>query len=297
MRWAWLSLAGAASAYWVYQRLQPEQSRLVLPKSVVVITGASSGIGRAYANAFARRGAKVVLAARRAELLETVCAEIAPYAADVLAVPTDVTDDTQLQTLVDTTLNRFGQIDVLVNSAGIDASGPLHNIPPDRIRRMIDTNLSSVLCLIGLCLPSMLARGSGRIINVASVAGAIATPYYAPYSASKQGIVALSDALRRELYGTGIEVISVLPYWTYTEIITPEIASTLIESGYKIDSPEHVAQHTIEGLADGKREIYFGGLTTRAAIWLERHFPALMSVVWRAQVTPSFIETSRAGRE
>ncbi len=297
MRRAWIMLAGAAGAYWLYQRLQPEPSRLVLNERVVVISGASSGIGRAYANAFARRGAKVVLAARRDELLEAVRAEIAPYAADALAVPTDVTDDAQLQNLVDTTLQRFGQIDVLVNSAGIDASGPLHNIPPDSIRRMIDTNLSSALCLIGLCLPSMLAHGSGRIVNVASVAGAIATPYYASYSASKHGIIALSDALRRELDGTGIEVVSVLPYWTYSEIITPEVAKTLVEAGYKIDSPEHVAQRTIEGLADGKREIYFGGPTTRAAIWLERHFPALMSLVWRAQVTPSFIETSRAGRE
>src|SRR5260221_1370308 len=97
-----------AGAYWLMKYWGPKHSSEIFEDSVVLITGASAGIGRAYAHAFARLGTKIVLAARRAELLEQVHHEIAPYAADVLIVPTDITDDRQLETLVDTTLDHFG---------------------------------------------------------------------------------------------------------------------------------------------------------------------------------------------
>ncbi|MCS6871752.1 MAG: SDR family NAD(P)-dependent oxidoreductase, partial [Anaerolineae bacterium] len=118
LRWFLLGSAASVAIYWLIRFLRPEHSPLVLNRAVVIITGASSGIGRAYALAFARRGARVVLAARRAALLEEVRAEIATYAADVLCVPTDVNDDAQLEHLVKTTLERYGRIDILVNNAG-----------------------------------------------------------------------------------------------------------------------------------------------------------------------------------
>jgi short-subunit dehydrogenase len=300
MRWsrwlAWGSVVGAAAGYWLARRLQPPLPVLVVEKSVVLITGASSGIGRAYANAFARRGARVVLAARRVEKLEEVHQEIAPYATDVLVVPADVTDSAQLQALVEATLSRFGRIDVLINNAGITTGGPLQTIPQSLLRRTIDLNLASAICLANLCLPSMLVRSAGWIINVASGYGAMAVPFVSAYSASKYGLIAFSNALRRELDGTGIEVISVLPYWTYSEIITPEMEEALIALGEHIDTAEHVAERTIDGLYLGEREIIFGGLTTRANIWVERHFPALMSLIWRARLTPQFIAMSRGGK-
>src|SRR5512142_1820049 len=209
------SVIGITAGYWLAQRLQPKPIPVAIESSVVLITGASSGIGRAYAHAFAHRGAKIVLAARRAEKLEAVRMEIAPYAAEVLIIPTDVTDSAQLQSLVDTTLQRFGRIDILINNAGITSGGPLHTIPPALIRRTIDLNLSSAVCLTNLCLPSMLVQGKGWIVNVASGFGAVAVPYAVAYSASKYGLIAFSNALRRELDGTGVRVVSVLPYWTH----------------------------------------------------------------------------------
>src|SRR4051794_8831628 len=118
--------AGLLGSYIIDRLLQSAIPVPTIAGGVVLITGASSRIGRAYAVAFARRGARVVLAARREELLEDVRREIEPYAADVLVVPTDVTDADQLQALVNKTRDRFGRIDILVNNAGLPLGGPLH---------------------------------------------------------------------------------------------------------------------------------------------------------------------------
>jgi short-subunit dehydrogenase len=296
-RWlTWGSVVGVAAGYWLARRLQPPLTALVVENCVVLITGASSGIGRAYANAFARRGARLVLAARRVEKLEEVRQEIAPYAADVLVVPTDVTDSAQLQALVEATLSRFGRIDVLINNAGITTGGPLHTIPQNLLRRTIDLNLASAICLANLCLPSMLVHGAGWIINVASGYGAVAIPFVSAYSASKHGLIAFSNALRRELDGTGVQVVSVLPAWTHSEIVTPEMEKALTALGEHIDTAEHVAERTIDGLYLGEHDIIFGGPVERVGMWIERHFPALMNLVWRARLTPQFIAMSRGGK-
>ncbi len=293
----WLTWGSAAlGGYWLLRRAQSARSPVVLRDRVVLITGASSGIGRAYAHAFARHGTKVVLVARRADMLEAVRQEIAPYAAAVLVAPTDITDSAQLQALVDQTLDRFGQIDLLVNNAGVDSGGPLYAIPQQLIRKTVEVNLSSAMCLTSLCLPSMLARESGWVINVASGWGAVAGPYVTAYSASKHGLIAFSDALRREVEGTGIRVISVLPYWTYSEMITPEIEQGLRATGTKIDLPEAVAEGTIQAMLEGKHNLYFGGSFIRFGIWIEHHVPALVSLYWRATVTPEYIAMTRAAK-
>jgi short-subunit dehydrogenase len=294
-RWlAWGSLA--LGGYLLVRRPQSERLPLDLRNKVVIITGASSGIGRAYAQAFARLGAKVVLVARRADMLDAVRKEIAPYTSDVMVASTDITDSAQLQTLVDNTLDRFGQIDVLINNAGIDSGGPLHTIPQELIRKTIAVNLASAICLASLCLPSMFVRDTGWVINVSSGWGAIAGPFVAPYTASKHGLIAFSDSLRREVDGTGIRVMSVLPYWTYSEMMTPEIERSLLASGTKIDSAETVAEGTIRGMMEGKQNVYFGGWLARFGFWVERHVPVLMSRYWRTTVTPNYIAMTRSAK-
>jgi short-subunit dehydrogenase len=288
-----LSGVGLLGSY-IIDRLS--QSAVAVPTiegSVVIITGASSGIGRAYAVAFARRGARVVLAARRAELLEEVRQEIEPYAADVLVVPTDVTDADQLQALVNKTRGSFGRIDILVNNAGLPLGGPLHTNSPKAIRDTLNVNLTGAITLTSLCLPIMLAQRSGTIVNMASVAGGIGAPFYSVYGVTKHGLIAFSKTLRRELDGTGIGVVSVMPTWTATDMISPEAQNFMVDSSAQVDSPDFVAERTIEGLLRGEREIYFGGSKLRSGFWLERHLPALMDLYFRLTTTPENIALSR----
>ncbi len=296
LRWTVLGGLIGLGGYWLVRYLRPEHSALVLNDSVVLITGASSGIGRAYTNAFARRGARVALAARRAELLGEVHQEIEPYAADVLIVPTDVTEDVQLKNLVETTLKRYGQIDVLVNNAGLEMSGPVQRHSTADIRHLVEVNTASAMCLTRLCLPSMLARRSGWIVNVASMAGRNFVPFSPVYTASKAGLLAFSDSLRRQLEDTGVEVVSVLPFYTHTEMV-PSHVERIVEQRYgrSVDTPDYVAEHTIDGLLKGRHEIQFGGTIEQAATWAERHFPWLMSLVWRAFMTPEIIAASDYG--
>ncbi len=290
-RFRWFVLGGAASlaAYWLVRYLRPEHSPLVLNQAVVIVTGASSGIGRAYALAFARRGARVVLAARRAALLEEVRAEIATYAADVLCVPTDLNDDAQLERLVQTTLERYGRIDILINNAGIALQGLLQNHDPSRVREMVSLNLAAAINLTRLCLPAMLRQGSGVILNVSSVGGKVPNATAPAYAATKVGLNAFSDALRRQLDGTGVRVVTVLPSYVDTEMLSPLVQDYVRDLGFTIDTPQYVAEHTIDELLKGEQEIWFGGFAVRAFAWLERHLPFFSTLLQRALITPEII--------
>lgn len=297
MRWLALGGIAGAGAYWLMKYWQPQHSAEIFEDAVVLITGASSGIGRAYAHAFAHRGAKIVMAARRADLLEQVHHDIAPYAADVLIVPTDVTDDHQLETLVALTLDQFGGIDFLINNAGINNPGPLYTVSTEKIRQIVSVNLASALCLTRLCLPSMLARGSGWIVNVASVQGRIAFPFEAVYAGTKGGMLHFSDCLRRELDGTGIQVISVLPYWTHSDMIDGPMEQWLLEAGTQVDTIEAVAEGTIDGILKGRHDIVFGGLLAKTGVIVERLFPPLVTAYVRSMVTPDMIAAWRTAGE
>ena len=142
-----------------------------LAGKVVVITGASSGLGEATARHLAARGAKLVLAARRTDKLQSLATELSAAGAEVLTQATDVTHMEQVQALADATLKRFGRIDVLVNNAGIMPLAPLAKLKVDEWSRMIDVNIKGVLHGIAAVLPPMTTQGDGHIINVASVAG------------------------------------------------------------------------------------------------------------------------------
>ena len=147
-----------------------------LADQVVIITGASSGLGEATARRLARGGAKLVISARRAERLEALARELDPSGQRVLAIAADVTDAAGRQRLVDGALQKFGRIDALVNNAGYGTRGPVELVPVELIRRNFETNLFSLIALTQLVIPHLRARGAGRIINIGSVAGRIARP-------------------------------------------------------------------------------------------------------------------------
>ena len=189
-----------------------------MENKVVIITGASSGIGAATALRLARDGMRLTLAARRVERLEQVAKEVQALGGEALVVQVDVCNQDDIQHMLQATLERWGRIDVLINNAGVGNEARLTKFPPGEIHKRIHTNLIAVIECTQAVLPTMLSQKAGHIINVASIAGLIATPGSAVYCAGKFGVVGFSDALYRDLLGTGVHVSAFCPGFTPTEI-------------------------------------------------------------------------------
>jgi NADP-dependent 3-hydroxy acid dehydrogenase YdfG len=183
---------------------------------VVVITGASSGLGEATARLLSAEGAIVVLGARRVERLKSLADELTAKGGKALAVATDVTHRDQVKRLVDSAVKTFGRIDVMINNAGLMPSSPLERLKVDDWDRAIDVNIKGVLYGIAAALPYMKQQKAGHIINVSSVAGHKVTPNGAVYCATKHAVRALSEGLRTE----------VKPYNIRTTIISPGAVAT-----------------------------------------------------------------------
>jgi NADP-dependent 3-hydroxy acid dehydrogenase YdfG len=196
--------------------------------SVVVVTGASSGIGEAAAVAFARRGAKVVLTARRVDRLEDLAGRIERAGGRAVALPIDVTDTDVLTKLPGVVEAMLGPTDILVNNAGIPGGGDFMEVTHEQIDRVIDTNLASVLHATRAFLPGMMARGRGHVINVASLAGRFATPGAAVYTATKHGVVAFSEALNYDTSARGVLVTTVNPAFVDTEGFPVDLPRSLV---------------------------------------------------------------------
>lgn len=197
-----------------------------LADQVVIITGASSGIGEATARRLARGGAKVVLAARRQDRLDALARELDPSGAAVLAVAGDVTNEADRRRLVEATLAKFGRIDGLVNNAGYGTRGPLEIVPVEAIRRNFETNVFSLIALTQLVLPTMRGQGGGCIVNIGSVAGRIARPLSSIYDSTKHALEALTDGLRGELEPFGVRVSLIRPGYIVTEFVSAADAAS-----------------------------------------------------------------------
>lgn len=183
----------------------------------VIVTGASSGIGRETALQFAREHARVVLAARREEQLQTLEKEIHDLGADVLSLPTDVTQQGQVETMVQRTLDHFGRVDILVNNAGSGLFALVEETTPEDMEAIFQVNFFGAFYGIRAVLPILRRQGSGHIINVASVVGKRGVPLHGAYCASKFALVGLSESLRVELQDSGIAVSVICPVGTATE--------------------------------------------------------------------------------
>ena len=183
---------------------------------VVVITGASSGLGEATARLLAAQGASVVLGARRIDRLKVLADELSRRGGKALAVPTDVIQCDQVKRLVDTAAQTYGRIDVMINNAGLMPQALLERLKIDEWNRMIDVNIKGVLYGIAAALPHMKRQKAGHFINVSSVAGHRVGPGFAVYAATKYAVRALSEGLRQE----------VKPYNIRTTVISPGAVAT-----------------------------------------------------------------------
>ena len=178
----------------------------IVKGQTALITGASKGLGVYMARALAAKGMNLVLAARSVGLLEEVRKEIEGIAVKAIAVPTDVASRTSLEHLVNRSVMEFGQIDVLVNNAGIEFTVAYDALALDDIEQMIRVNLAAPMFLTRLVLPAMLARNSGYIVNISSGAGLLPTPYSEPYAATKFGLVGFTRSLRLTVQEMGSAV-------------------------------------------------------------------------------------------
>jgi NAD(P)-dependent dehydrogenase (short-subunit alcohol dehydrogenase family) len=206
-----IGLLGAAGAAWAGRAWLRSRRRIELTGRVVVVTGASSGLGLLIAREAAARGAKLVLAARSEPELEAIAAEFRAGGVEAVAVPTDVSDEGQARRLIDRAVDRFGRVDVLINAAGVMLVGPAETMDAEDFRRVIATNFWGELYPTLATLPRMRRQGFGRIANVISVGGKVAVPHMLAYSASKFALTGLTEGLRAELASQNILVTGVYP--------------------------------------------------------------------------------------
>lgn len=223
---------------------------------VVVITGASAGIGAALARLVFARGGLPVLAARRADRIEALADELG----GALAVATDVTDYSQLQKLLDATVERHGRIDVLVNNAGQGMIAKIEDMPLEDLRGIIELNLVSPAVAMRLVTPIMRSQGGGTIVNVSSGSTLVPFPLpgYAAYVAAKSGLNKLTASAREELRPDGITVSLILPFVTESEFhdVQIKVGEVPPSAGdLPADTAEDVAEKVLELIASGEAEM------------------------------------------
>jgi short-subunit dehydrogenase len=265
-----------------------------LSEAVVVVTGASSGIGEATALRLAKKGTTLVLTARRQEPLEKVARECRELGGKAIVVPTDVTKEEEVKSLAERALQSFGRIDIWINNAGVYMLSRFENTPPDAFRRVFETNFFGYVHGARSAIPQFRKQGHGTLINVASVLGKIASPLTSAYSSSKFAVTGFSECLRAEQRDMPhIHVCTILP----ATIDTPLFQHAANYTGREMKAlpPVHpvddVAKAILRCIQDPEDEIYVG--LPRPVATLARMAPAVTSRVMAKQVRKHFKNAPR----
>jgi NADP-dependent 3-hydroxy acid dehydrogenase YdfG len=275
-----IGLALLGFGAWQWKRQREYANITPIKNKVVLVTGASSGIGRATARAFAIQGAHVVLMARRANLLAELQDELSAFDVRVLSIAGDVTEEADVQTVIDETLREFGRIDVLVNNAGVRQAGYIEDTDPDWTRRVFDVNIYGTTRMVQAVLPIMKTQHSGHIVNVSSVSALIPASGQTIYGATKSAMTYTMDSLRRELHGTGVRVSALHPGWTRTDMVRNEAIFDQIPgtelNAVDIQTPAFVASHVVATVRYNRATVVLGGIGFKVMALCQRFAPALV---------------------
>lgn len=255
---------------------------------VVWITGASSGIGEALCKAFASQGAKLVLSARRKEELERVKSELKLNEKDVLILPFDLANSSNVNDLTKEVITHFGRIDILVNNGGLSQRAYTLDTTLETDRKIMEVNFFGTIALSKSVLPHLIKQKSGHIVVMSSIAGKFGFYLRSAYSASKHALHGFFEALRMEVYNDNVKVLIVCPGKIKTNISLNAVTGSgqthnkMDQSTEQGMSAEECARQILNGIRNNKEEILIGGKELRA-VWLKRFFPTFFSKMIRKQ--------------
>ena len=256
---------------------------------VVLITGASSGIGKQTAIEFAKLGSSIILVARRKNKLEQVENELKQFNVNTLVCACDVSKKDQVEELSKIVLQKFNSIDILVNNAGFAIYGSVSDLSIDEIESQMETNYFGMIYCVKNFLPLMLKKKSGHIVNVASVGASFSVPGVSSYCATKFAMLGFSEGLKHELYGTGVGLTVVSPIMVRTPLFEhPSFTNfSKFSTGVSLSS-ETVAKTIIKASNSSRLEIVVPSVA-RAVIWFKQTFPFLINPIvgriFRKQLT------------
>jgi short-subunit dehydrogenase len=269
---------------------------------VVIVTGASAGIGKSLALKLASQGAKLTIAARRAVRLEDVAAECRLPGGEVLVIPTDVSDEAQCRLLIEKTIAEFGKLDMLINNAGLAASALFDEFPDLHLfKQTMDVNFYGAVYCTYYALP-YLKKTRGRVVAVSSVGGKSAIPYNTPYCSSKYAMHGFYDSLRMELVQHGVSCTVICPWWVVTEFHESQMDKNGVPRGAggraiytkKMMTSDQCAQIILNSAFKRRREILMGPGTL--AVWIKAFAPGLLDWLTFKIFLEPIIKRARAGK-
>ena len=250
-----------------------------MQQKVVLITGASSGIGRALAFAFGREGASIVICARKTDALNVVSKELQQAGIDNLAITADVSIEADVKTLIDQAVAHYGRLDILINNAGITMRSLVIDADPEVFRTVMDINFMGTVYATHYALPHIL-RAKGSVVGISSIAGYRGLPVRAGYSASKFAMNGFLEALRTEMLYSGVHVLTACPGFTTSNIrvaaldASGQAAGESVRDESDMMSADECAQHILNAVKKRKRELILT-MQGKLTVFLNKWLPSL----------------------
>lgn len=258
-----------------------------------IVTGASKGIGVHLAEAFAREGVNLALAARSADALEDLRRKLAASGVEVVTIPTDLAEPSQIEALAQKAEQRLGSVDILVNNAGVEFMGPYRESQPGEIKTTVDVNLTAPMLLTRAVLPGMLKQGRGHIVNMASLAGKVGLPYQTSYAGAKAGLIMFSHSLRTELIDKPVGISVICPgFVSDSGMFARRKATTnkvTVPKTLKPTTPDKVVAAVIKAIRQDIAELTVNPLPMRPVSILRETFTGITPYMHKAFGVTEFV--------